>query len=257
MKGLLLAALFPALFPLMAFAQNAESAQQQSVKVVVPVAGSVNGANDVRWRTALELVNNVGAEVTVAVTLMSAPDQPAVLTTIGPGETVVFADVATEAFGIDSILSPIVVETLGRRSVTVRATAYGVRGDTVFKPEPIAINYGPTWSPIRVLQGLSFTDAFRTNVGLVNLGEKATTFILAVQRLPGRNLAVARVPMPPYSLWHVPIQMLFPMITNGDDFSIVIETSSPDTYAYASVIENETNSATFIQPQVGAGASLQ
>jgi len=247
------AALIAAVLPSMLFAQSAP----QSVRVVVPVVGSVIGANDVHWRTALELVNDSRAEVTVAVTLMTAPDQPAMLTTIGPGDRVAFTDVVTEAFGADAVLSPLVVETLGRRSVTVRATAYGVRQDKVFKPEPITVNYGATWFPIRVLQGLSFSDTFRTNIGLVNLGEKATTFIIGVQRLPGRNLAVARVPMPPFSMWHVPIQQLFPMITKGEDFSLVVETSDAETYVYASVIENETNSATFVQPQVGTSAIVQ
>lgn len=233
--------LIAALLPMAAFGQ-------QSVRAVVPVVGSVDGANQVRWRTALQLVNDSKADVTVAVTLMTAPEQPALLTTIAAGDTVSFTDIATEAFGIDSVLSPLVVETLGRRSVTVRAAAYGVRGDDVFKPEPIAVNYGSVWAPIRVLQGLSFTDAFRTNIGLVNLGDKSTTFTMAVQRLPGRNLAVSRVVLPPMSMWHTPIQQLFPVVTKGDDFSVVIETSSPDTYVYASVIENETNTATFVQP---------
>jgi len=247
MKALLIALALPAL------AQTAP----QSVRVVVPVVGSVIGANEVHWRTALELINDGRSEVTVAVTLMTAPDQPAMLTTIGPGERMAFTDIVTEAFGMDAVLSPLVIETLGRRSVTVHASAYGVREDKVFKPEPIAVNYGSTWYPIRVLQGLSFTDAFRTNVGLVNLGEKATTFVIGVQRLPGRNLAIARVPMPPMSMWHVPIQQLFPMITKGDDFSLVVETRDPETYVYASVVENETNSATFVQPQVGTGAVVQ
>lgn len=230
---------------------RAQTAAMQSVRVIVPVAGTVNGANEVRWRTALDLINEGRSEVTVALTLAAAPDQPAMVTTIGAGQTVHFADVAAEAFATDSLLSPIVVETLGRRSVTVRASAYGVRGDTMFKPEPIAVTYGSTFYPFRVLNGLSFSDSFRTNVGLVNLGERQATFVIALQRLPGRNVAVARVPMPPSSLWHVPIQTLFPLITKGDDFSLLIECASSDTFVYASVIENESNTATFVQPQVG------
>jgi hypothetical protein len=92
---------------------------------------------------------------------------------------------------------------------------------------------------------------------MVNLGAKETTFLIAIQRLPGRSLAVAHVPMPPNAMWHVPIQQLFPMITKGDDFSLVVETTDPETYVYASVVENETNSATFIQPQVGTSAIVQ
>jgi len=99
MKGLLIAAWLPATV----FAQTAP----QSVRVVVPVVGSVIGANEVHWRTALELINDSRSEVTVAVTLMTAPDQPALLTTIGPGDHIAFTDVVTEAFGADAILSPL------------------------------------------------------------------------------------------------------------------------------------------------------
>ena len=241
-----------AMLPAIAFAQA-----PASVRVIVPVVGSVIGAGDVRWRTALELVNDSRADVTVAITLMTAPDQPAWLTTIGAGDRVAFTDVVGEAFGIDAVLSPLVVDTLGRRSVSVRAAAYGTKEDKVFKPEPITVTDGVMWTPIRVLQGLSFTDTFRTNVGLVNLSSRETTFHIAVQRLPGRNLAVAHVPMPANAMWHVPIQTLFPMITKGDDFTLVIETVDPETYVYASVVEIETNTATFVQPQVGTSAVVQ
>src|ERR1700755_3521464 len=99
-----------AMFPAIAIAQSSP----ESVRVVVPVVGSVMGANEVHWRTNLELVNDGRSEVTVAVTLMTAPDQPALLTTIGDGDSVAFADVVSEAFGTESVLSPLVVETLGR-----------------------------------------------------------------------------------------------------------------------------------------------
>ena len=42
------------------------------------------------------------------------------------------------------------------------------------------------------------------------------------------------------------------MITKGDDFTVLVETGARDTYVYASVIDNETNEAKFIQPAIGA-----
>ncbi|HVR38385.1 MAG TPA: hypothetical protein VMU84_04765 [Thermoanaerobaculia bacterium] len=224
--------------------------------VVVPVVGSITGANNVRWKTDIELVNDLKSETTVTLMLPTAAEQPFILTTIGPGDTLRFTDVVSEAFGMDAALSPLVVSTLGRRSVTIRATVYGVRGTEVFKPQPIAINYGSGYYPQRTLPGLSFNDAYRTNIGLVNLSDKPVEFGLGLQRIPGRTIAYTRIPIAPNTLWHVAIQYVFPLITAGDDFSIVIETSSPDTYVYASVIENETNSAKFIQPSIGAAASL-
>lgn len=222
-----------------------------SVSVIIPVVGSVNGPGGVRWKTDVELVNDQGQEAVVALTLPTAPEQPVIITTIPPGDRVRFTDVVGEAFALEAALSPLVVQTLGRRSASIRATAYAARGAEVVSQEPIAVNYGPSYFPQRTLQGLSFSDEYRTNVGLANLGDQPAVFVLALQRLRGRNVAVTRLEVPPRGLLHTGISKLFPLITNGDDFAIVIETGSQETYVYASVIENSTHEARFIQPSIG------
>lgn len=236
-----------------AIAQNADVPPMTTV--VVPVVGSVVGANGIRWRTDLELRNDGPTEATVSLILPTAPDQPAMITTIAGGDTVRFSDVVGQAFGIESALSPLLVQTLGRRSVSIRAAAYGVRGTEALPAEPIAISYNSTFYPIRTLYGLSFSESYRTNVGLANLSDSEAPVTLALQRIPGRYLAISRLVVPPNTLWHLPIQLLFPLISEGDDFSILIETSAGATYVYASVIENNNNTAKFVQPVIGAPTS--
>lgn len=242
------------LFSAMLAAQEAAPAGDPppSVSVTIPVVGSVNGPGGVRWKTDIELINDQKTEVVVALTLPTSPDQPVIITTIAPGDRIRFTDVVAEAFGLDAVLSPLVVQTLGQRSAVIRATAYAARGAEIVAVEPIGVNYGPSYHPQRTLQGLSFSEAFRTNVGLANLGETEAVFVLALQRLSGRNVAVTRLTVPPRTLRHTGISTLFPLITNGNDFSIVVETGRPETYVYASVIENATHQARFIQPGVGA-----
>jgi hypothetical protein len=247
---LLMAALLAAL-PFAAHAQQTQAPPPQMATVIVPVVGSVNGQANVRWKTDLELHNDQPGEATVSLMLPAAPGQPAIITTIGPGQSVSFSDVVGEAFGLDGALSPLVVQTLGRRSVLVQATVYGVRGSEVFNPEPIEIHYGSTYFPIRQLTGLTFSSEYRTNIGLANLGERDAELVLALQRIPGRNVAVTRVVVRPNALWHLALQSLFPMIVDGGNFTVVVECASPETYIYASVIENATNTATFIQPSIG------
>ncbi len=233
-------------------ATTAGAQTPQSVSVLVPIVGSVVGANDVRWKTDVELHNESHEEMFVALKLPTAADQPAIAFTLPPGATQRFTDVVAEAFGMEAALSPLIVETMGKRSVRVNANVYGIRGTDVTHAEPIPIAYKESTFPIRTLSGLSFSDIFRTNLGLVNLGEREASFTLAVQRVAGRNIAVARLSLPPNSLSHTSIQSLFPLITKGDDFSVVIETSSPNTYVYGSVIENATSEARFIAPSIGA-----
>jgi hypothetical protein len=247
MRLLLGAALLGAAIATPLLAQPAPQAPPAAVSVVVPVVGSITGANEVRWKTDLEVHNTEAREVTAIIELALDPDR-FVMQQLAPGQRLRFIDVMGELFGVDGMLSPLIVRTSGRRSVVIRASTYGTRGGEVYPATPIAINYGTTYAPRRVLQNLSFSDDYRTNIGLANLGTEPAEFLLALQRIPGRNLALTRVPVPPTALWHFSIQQAFPLITQGENFSVVVETSATDTQVYGSVIENATHTARFIDP---------
>ena len=233
-------------FLLMAVAAGAQ--QDPISTAVVPVVGSVLGAANAVWKTDVEITNDTGGTVTTALELTGVPDA-AIILDLAPGQSQRFTDVVTQAFGIDSALSPLRVSTTGRRSVTVKATVYALRGTTISKLQPLATAYRSEWAPFRALDGLGFADDLRTNVGLVNFSEREAEFLLALQRLPGRDLAVAHVRVAPGSLLHISIQALFPLITKGEQFRVVIETPVRETYVYASVIDNE-QTGTFVQPRV-------
>jgi xanthosine utilization system XapX-like protein len=228
-----------------------------AVIALVPVVGTIMGVGEVQWRTDVVLQNPGRSEATVSLILPTAPDQPAMVTTIPPGGTVNFTDIVGQAFGMAAALSPLLVETLGRSSVRIAATAYGVHGSDVYKPEPIDVAYGDPYYPMRVLPGLSFNDDYRTNIGLANLSDEPATFTLALQRVLGRNLSITRIVVPPNTLFHQSVQAYFPMITGGEDFAVLIETPYRDTYVYASVIENATNTAHFVQPLIGVQTSAE
>ena len=233
------------------FAVSATAQTPPSVSVLVPIVGSVVGANEVRWRTGLELHNDTHDDMFVALRLPTAPDEPTIAFTLPPGATQAFGDVIADAFGMDEALSPLIVQTMGKRAVRVVATVYGVKGTTVTAPEPIPIVYADATFPLRRLDGLSFSDSFRTNIGLVNLGDREATFTLGLQRVSGRNITVARVSLGPNSLVHTSIQNLFPVISRGDDFTVVVESTSGNTYVYASVIDNTSSEARFVAPAIG------
>lgn len=232
----------------------AASAQKppQTVRVIVPVVGSITGANQVRWKTDVALTNDTRDSLFVALQLPTAPDQPTIAFTLAPGATQTFTDVIGQAFSMQDALSPLLVETLGNRSVRVLATVYGTHGTDVTPVEPVPAEWADVSFPLRTLSGLSFSDLFRTNIGLVNLSDHDASFTLALQRVAGRNIAVTSITLPPNALSHTSIQSLFPLITKGDDFSVVIETGAPNTFVYASVIDNNSSEAHFIVPSIGA-----
>jgi hypothetical protein len=233
-------------------AAAAEGADAPHVSVLVPIVGSVLGMNNVRWKTDVDLFNDSRSEANVMLSLPAAPDQPFIFVTIGPGGAQHFSDIVASTFGMTEVLSPLKITTIdSSRSVRVLANVYGIRDAEITRPEPIAIIYSARYFPLRALSGLSFSDAFRTNIGLANLGDHEAAFTLALQRA-GRNVAVTRYRIPANALVHTSLQSLFPLIAKGDDFTVLVETSAPDTYVYAAVVDNETNQTHFIQPSFGA-----
>jgi hypothetical protein len=251
-----MARVLTAFFVLLA-AFGAAAADAPNVSVLVPVVGSVAGMNNVRWKTDVDLFNDSRSEANVMLSLPTAPDQPFIFVTIAPGSAQHFSDIVASTFGMSEVLSPLKITTIGSgRSVRVSASVYGIHDAEMTRPEPIAIT-SATYVPLRALSRLSFSDSFRTNIGLANLGDNEATFTLALQGLSGRNVAVTRYRVSSNALVHTSIQSLFPMITKGDDFTVLVETSAPDTYIYASVVDNETNQTHFIQPSISAPTTAQ
>ena len=224
---------------------------QEVTTLIVPVVGSTFGPTMIRWRTDVDIANPTALETDVAIELAAIPDAPVFAFTLAPGQSQHFTDIITQAFGLDSALSPLRVTTPAHHSVLVRASAYALRDAEVSPLQPIDVYSRNTWYPIRALDGLEFSDEYRTNIGLANTGDRDADFLLALQRVPGRNLALTHVRVGANSLQHTSIQSLFPLITSGSGFSVVVETASRDTHVYASVIENATNAAKFVASSVG------
>jgi hypothetical protein len=226
---------------------------QEIATAVVPVVGNVFGATMVRWKTDVEIVNDTGRDTDVALELPCAPDQPLILLTLAAGQSQRFTDITAQAFGIQNVLSPLRVTTSGRRSVTVRATAYATRdGSPFLSPlQPLGVYTGSSFYPTRILDGLAFSEDFRTTIGLVNFGERDADFILGLQRIPGRTIAVSKLRLRSNGIIHTSIQSLFPLITEGSGFSVVVETPAAETYVYASVIESAEHAGRFVAPRVG------
>jgi len=229
------------------------SAAQEVATAIVPVVGSVLGATMVRWKTDVEILNDTGAGLDVLLELPCAPGEPAILLTLGPGETQRFTDITGQAFGLDNVLSPLRVTTAGRRSVSVRASVYALRdGSPEVSPlQPLGVSIGQAFYPTRILDNLAFSDEFRTNIGLANLGDRDADILMALQRIPGRTLAVTRMPLRAGTMVHMSIQSVFPLITDGNGFSVVIETTAHDTFAYASVIESANHAGRFVPARIG------
>lgn len=223
---------------------------QEVSTTIVPVVGNVLGVPG-RWLTDVEIANSGRVDLDVALELPAAPAASPLFFTLSPGQVQQLPDVVGQAFGLPQAISPLRITTNSRRGVAVRAHAYPMNQPDAPR-QPLDVYDADVWFPVRVLDGLAFSDAYRTNIGLVNLGTAPADFVLALQRLPGRTIAIAHLRVEPDSIRHDAVQALFPLITAGTGFSVVVESGSRDTYVYASVIESSTSSAKFITPRIGA-----
>src|SRR5215213_4984799 len=132
----------------------AAAQQDVTTTAVVPVVGSIYGVTTVRWKTDVELINETGGPVTVALELTAVPDAAMILD-LAPGASQRFTDIIGQAFGMELALSPLRVTTTGRRSVTVRATAYAVKDAFVSRQQPLGTAYRSDYAPFRGLDGLA------------------------------------------------------------------------------------------------------
>jgi hypothetical protein len=234
------------LLPATLSAQETDNAVSRSL---VPVVGSIQGMKNVRWRTDVRLYNPHKKDLEVVLTLPGVAGEPFLLTTISAGQTIWFNDVVRDAFGLSEALSPLLVQTLHSQPVSVLATIQGetVEGKSVrAQPEPTIQHQ--SFSSRAVLHSLAYSDDQRTNVGLANLSEVSGTFTLALQRLAGRNVATQEIVVPPGSLVQLPLNLIFPSVTKGDGFVMIVDIPNSLSYAYASVLDNETHSGSFVGP---------
>jgi len=234
---------------LLFFLAASGAAAQEVSTVIVPVVGTAFGPAMVLWKTEVEIANDTPLPAQIALELPAIPGAREWFFELAPGQRQLYRDIGSEVFGIENALSPLRITS--DRNVTVHASAYATYGTYVSPMEPIDVYYREGFAPFRVLDNLAFSDAYRTNIGLVNFGTDDADFVLALQRVPGRDLAVSVVTVHAGSLAHMAIQSLFPMIVAGRGFSIVVEATDRATYVYGSVIESETNTATFITPRAG------
>jgi hypothetical protein len=218
--------------------------------IVVPAVANIRGFNGVQWRTDVGIRNDQANDMEIVLTLAAAPDEPFFMTTLGAGRSLDLVDIVRQTFGMNEMISPLVVQTLGPRSPTVGATIYALRDGSLSSPELVPVVYGRSRASLQSLDDLKVNDSFRTNIGIANLSDSTAEFSLSLQRLEGRSLAIRSMSLPPGSIIQAPIQAIFPVITEGDNFRVLVESSVDDTYCYASVIDNGDHHAVFVQPLV-------
>jgi hypothetical protein len=215
----------------------------------VPVVGAVRGLGAIEWQTDVAIRNDAPYDVDVVLTLPGVPDDPFLFTTVRARDTVALPDVARSTFGIVNRLSPLRVTTIGATSVTVAAVVHGLTEHGPTDPQVLTVQYGELRPMLAALPGIALNETFRTNLGLVNPTDEEAIIVLALQKVAGRNIAVVSQSIPPRTHVQRPLQDFFPLLSEGDNLTVVVEHTNPGAYAYASVIANATGNARYYGPR--------
>ncbi|MCM2317103.1 MAG: hypothetical protein NDJ92_18310 [Thermoanaerobaculia bacterium] len=234
---------------IVALALNAGAQEITVSEAIVPVVGAVVGLGNVVWSTDVALRNPMPYDVEVVLSLVGVPDDPFLFTTIRAGDAISLPDTSRQTFGVAGKLAPLRVQTLAATSVAVAAVVYGMTAEGPTEPEVLTVQYGKFRPMLVTIPALNVGEQFRTNIGLVNPSENEAIVVLALQKVPGRNIGVVSRMIPPRTHLQVPLQSIFPLLTEGENMSLVVEHTNPEAYVYASVVANATHNARYLGPR--------
>jgi len=213
----------------------------------VPVVVHASGKKGTNWKSDVSVLNLGSGPATLVFTLFvgNQPVQLQANGTLGPGQLVIFPDLvaAMSATGAGAVKvesdQPILVAS--RTYNAVGGSTYGQFLDA-FTPAD-----GLGTGQKAILTHLQEWPAFRTNIGLVNLGNAAASVTVALYAYTGSSLGQFTVNLAP-GQWvqdQQPFAKRFGQ-TNTTGYAVVSVTSGSGVVAYASVIDNVSGDPTTI-----------
>ena len=216
-------------------------------RMFIPVVGHLQGVGGVLWKTDLSLVNETASELTVGLTLL-AGDQPFFFTTMSAGQQIPLTELVGEVLATPGVKGVLEVRSIGSAPVTTQTIVSGWKDGRRITSQNIP-NYPASIGPVSgVLRGLRADDEYRTNVGIANASDGVRLVTLAIQRIDGRSIGITTLVLAPGELVHESVLRLFPVLGSGRDLTLVAEPSDDGVVVYATVLDNATNRARFIEP---------
>jgi photosystem II stability/assembly factor-like uncharacterized protein len=235
------------------------AAAEQSV--YIPSAAHLSGAAGTNWRTDLELHNPGTTSVTAIVALLERdqanPSPQTAQVSLAAGKSRRYDDVLMSLFGFSGAAALRVTPTGG--SLLISSRTYndqpsGTYGQ--FVPafaETEAFSRQDTATLIQLSQGQSTNEGYRTNIGLVNLGE--TTLLMEVRLFTSDGVELGAITSFLHAYELQQINQVFQQVTADevvDGFALVtagFSGGSERFLAYASVVDNRTGDPVFLPAQ--------
>jgi len=221
--------------------------------IIVPAAG-----RGTPWVTDL-YVGNPGATTVTGSIFWLVRDQPnpspaSISFTVAPGATAIYEDIILAEFGLASASGAFRVTASD--TVIVNSRIYATDGSATFGqgfegvPVPAATQAGGTATVV----GLSFNDAFRTNV-YATAGANGATMALSLLRPDGTSFATENLTLGAWEPYLRRVNQLFPGVGNFDNATLQAEVASGSAVVGASKVDNESTDPTTLESDATAAGS--
>jgi hypothetical protein len=225
------------------------AARKGATSLLIPIAGSGQGAFGTFWRTDLSLVNHrdVPQEVTLAFADVSSADQPEVDVVLPPSSTTTYVDVVSSLFGLH-VTGVIYINPVFHfnsysgdadldatyRTWTARPGQTGTVSQSSTSLDLFALpgSTGPL-----TIAGVRHDADFRSSVGVVNVTNFDRSFRVTATSTEGRSVTMTYA-VTAYTVNQVPI----PAADLGYTTIVVepLDESSAPWTAFASSVDNKS-----------------
>lgn len=209
------------------------------------------GAGDTQWRSTLAILNPGDRTVEVTIRFVAVDSAPVdVITTVEAGQLLAWEDVLADLFEVtDPVSGSIRVD--GDGPLLVNARTYNVSDvGTLGQYLPgVGLDQVITAADRGILSPLANNDRFRTNVGFINLGDRACRISTTLYDADGTPIGDERIRQIDPSGWKQDNDIFGLTGAGSHDTAyavIQVLTNNCAAWAYASVIDNATGDPTTI-----------
>lgn len=208
------------------------------------------GAHGSQWRSKVAVLNTADAPNQARLRYLHGSSTVEVTVQLGPGELRTWDDVVADLFGVAGDSSG-AIQVRADEPVLVAARTFNASAEGTFGQFMPAIEAADamTFGQIGRLSLLSGTADFRTNVGLLNLGDDPVRVRITLHDASGAVLG-SREPQIPAGRWRQLNDVLGAAAGAGEVpngyATVELLTEGGSVWGYASVIDNSTGDPTTV-----------
>ena len=216
----------------------------------LPVAGHVVGASGTTFVTDVAVENPTTSAVSAQLIFSPSGGGPPLEKglTLGPGEIRAMPDVVAQQFGVSDGLGSLQAETSGSPPAPLRVASrtYVEDGGATLGLGTVGLSASDQARGDRFLSNLAMTDAFRTNVGALNLTEADEVVTLQLHDYSGNILGRALLPLAAGAQAQWSLAQLFPSAAgSGMTVRMAPQVGALAPMAYAAVTDNASSDPTY------------